>query len=97
MIEKGTYIEVEDIVLNKNERASHLPDDTKATPLKIWIRGFCQNDCNIGDTAEIMTVTGRLQKGIVTIEKPRYDHDYGEYVEELQNIGKQAREILGVI
>lgn len=97
MIKKGTYIEVEEIVLYPNERASHLPEDTKAVPLKVWIRGFCLNDCSIGEEAEIRTVTGRLSKGKVTLEKPRYTHDYGEYVEEIENIGKQAREILGVI
>jgi len=88
---------VEEIVLNPNERASHLPDDTKAVPLKVWVRGFCMDDCDIGTQAEIKTVSGRLAKGTVTLEKPKYNHDFGEYIEELQNIGKQAREILGVI
>ncbi|MDV3428300.1 MAG: 2-amino-4-ketopentanoate thiolase [Bacillota bacterium] len=97
MIRKGTYVEIEEIVLKPEERASHLPEDTKAVPLKVWIRGFCQNDCETGEEAEIVTATGRLVKGIVTQEKPRYTHDYGEYVEEIENIGKQAREILGVI
>jgi len=97
LIKKGTYIEVEEIVLYPNERASHLPEDTKAVPLKVWRRGFCQNDCKVGEEAEIITVTGRSAKGIVTLEKPKYTHDFGEYVEEIENIGKQARDILGVI
>lgn len=97
MIKKGTYVEVEEVVLNPEERASHLPDDTRAVPLMAWIRGFCQSDCSIGSEVSIITKTGRQVKGIVTMEKPRYSHDFGKYVEEIEHIGKQAREILGVI
>lgn len=94
MIKKGTYIEVEEIILYSEERASNIPEETRATPLKAWIRGYSQGDTDIDEEVEIITVTGRRIKGIVKMEKPRYDHDFGEYVEELEKIGINAREML---
>jgi 2-amino-4-ketopentanoate thiolase alpha subunit len=94
MIKKGTWIEVERMVLSPEERSSNLPEDTKKTPLMMWVKGFCINECEIGEEVEVETLTGRIEKGIVTECEPNYTHSFGKYVGEISYIGRQARKIL---
>jgi 2-amino-4-ketopentanoate thiolase alpha subunit len=94
MIKKGTWVEVEEVVLTPEERSSAIPEETKKTPLKVWVRGNCMKDCSIGEEVEVATLTGRILKGVVVEEKPAYRYGFGEYIEEIQFIGRQAREIL---
>ncbi|MBX4270229.1 2-amino-4-oxopentanoate thiolase subunit OrtA [Clostridium estertheticum] len=94
MIKKGTWVEVEEIVLTPKDRAKNIPDETKKTPLKCWIRGKCLSDCELGNEMQVETNVGRIATGIVVQIEPGYYHTYGKYVEEISNIGKQAREII---
>ncbi|NNU76016.1 2-amino-4-oxopentanoate thiolase subunit OrtA [Clostridium estertheticum] len=94
MIKKGTWVEVEEIVLTPKDRANSIPDETKKTPLKCWIRGKCLSDCELGNEVHVETNVGRIARGIVVQIEPGYYHTYGKYVEEISNIGKQAREII---
>ena len=94
MIKKGTWIEIMEIVLPVGERADNIPEDTKNTPLKCWIRGYAMEDCEVGKEAEIVTTTGRRVKGIVEEIEPGYYHSYGAFIGELAHIGKQGRELL---
>lgn len=94
MIIKGTWVEVEEIVLNKEERSSNLPEDTKKTPLMVWIRGFCIENCEIGQVVGVKTLAGRILSGKVVEIKPNYKHGFGDYIEEISHIGQQARDIL---
>jgi 2-amino-4-ketopentanoate thiolase alpha subunit len=95
MINKGTWIEIEKIVLTSKERAQNIPEETKITPFKCWIRGICLSDCELGDEVEVETNVGRIVKGIAVDVEPGYYHTYGEYVKEMGNVGKQAREMIG--
>lgn len=94
MIKKGTYVEIEQVVLEICDRSQAIPEETKKTPLMSWLKGYLQEDANIGEVVEVRTTTGRLEKGVMTMEKPGYTHDFGEFVEELMFIGPQAKEIL---
>ncbi|MBU3172584.1 2-amino-4-oxopentanoate thiolase subunit OrtA [Clostridium estertheticum] len=94
MIKKGTWVEVEEIVLTPKDRAKNIPDETKKTPLKCWIRGKCLSDCELGNEVHVETNVGRNARGIVVQIEPGYYHTYGKYVDEISNIGKQAREII---
>lgn len=95
MIKKGTWVEIEQIVLKPEERAQNIPEETRITPLKCWIRGNCLKDCEIGEEAEVETNIGRVVKGTVVEAEPGYNYVYGKYVPELSNIGKQAKKIIG--
>ena len=95
MIKKGTWVEIEEIVLTPEDRAKNIPEETKITPLKCWIRGNCNRDCELGEKVEIETNVGRIVKGIVVDVEPGYYHTYGKYVSEIGNVGKQARKIIG--
>lgn len=94
MIKKGTWVEIEEIVLYPEERAQNIPEETKETPLKVWIRGYCLSDCNIGEVTEVKTNVGRILSGKVVGINPGYYHSFGDYVEEIAYIGPQCREIL---
>lgn len=94
MIKKGTWVEIESVVLEPEERSSNLPEDTKKVPMKMWVKGFCTEDCEIGEEVEIETIVGRKETGIVVEVKPSFNHDFGKYVPEIAYIGRQAKKML---
>lgn len=94
MIKKGTWVEVEKIVLEPEDRSSAIPENTKKTPLKMWIRGNLQSNSNLNEVSEIKTLTGRIVEGVLVDVEPGYDHSFGKFVSEIAFIGPQAREIL---
>ena len=91
---KEDWVQIHQIVLRPEERAAHLPEDTKEVPLELWVKGFALQDGKIGDEIEIETVTGRRIKGELVKVNPRYIHDFGDYVPELTKIDMQLKEIL---
>ncbi|HHY77079.1 MAG TPA: 2-amino-4-ketopentanoate thiolase [Clostridiales bacterium] len=93
-IKKGDWVQIHKIVLKPEERASHLPEDTKKVPLEMWVKGFALSDGKIGEEIEIKTVTGRIVKGTAIKLNPRYIHDFGDYVPELAKIDMQLKEML---
>ena len=90
----GDWVIVHTTVLNPEERAPQVPDDTKKVPLELWVKGFIDKDANIGDLVEIKTITGRKVTGNLVTVNPYYTHDYGKCIPELLQIGLQAKEIL---
>jgi 2-amino-4-ketopentanoate thiolase alpha subunit len=60
----------------------------------MWVKGFLQNDANIGDEVQVLTRTKRIEKGTLLEENPTYKHDFGKFVPELLKVSEQVREIL---
>lgn len=94
MIKKGQWVSIHNIVLEPDERAPQVPEDTKKVPLEMWVKGFLINDAEIGDEASIETMTGRIVKGKLLEVNPSYEHSFGDCVPELLQIGLQLRKIL---
>ena len=94
MVKKGEWVQIHQIVLNPEERPNHLPEDTKKVPLELWVKGFLNQDSNIGNEVEITTITGRELKGKLVDVNPDYKYGFGEFVPELLKIGIQLRGIL---
>jgi len=94
IIKKGDWVQIHQIVLKPEERAAHLPEDTKKVPLELWVKGFALEDGKIGDEIEVKTVTGRKVRGKAVNLNPRYIHDFGDYVPELTKIDMQLKETL---
>ncbi len=92
---KGEWVQIQQTVLAPEGRAPLAPEDTKKTPLLLWVKGFLEEDAEIGQEATIKTVTGRLTKGKVVAVQPRYTHDFGVFVPELLKIDMQLKEIMG--
>jgi len=93
-IKKGAWVEIYRVVLEPNERAPQVPDDTKKVPLEMKVKGFLEKDAHIGDEVEIITQAGRRSKGKLVTLGPPYDHGFGNPVEELIGIGSEVRRLL---
>ena len=93
MAKKGDWVQVHNIVLRPEERSSALPEDTQKHPLEMWVKGWLQNDAEIGEEVEIITRTGRHTTGTLVKEAPYFEHNFGVLVPEVLKIGDMVREI----
>lgn len=93
-MKKGTYVQIHQIVLQSDERAANLPEDTKKVPLEMWVKGYLNHDAKLGEEVEITTLTNRVVKGKLVEINPSYKHDFGKFVPELLKIGQDLRLIL---
>lgn len=93
-IAAGSWVELHRIVLTSEERAAHLPEDTRQLPLEMRVKGFLINAAVLGEEAQITTVTGRQLHGILAEANPAYTHTFGPPIPELATIGAEARAIL---
>jgi len=91
---KGDWVRVHDTVLTPDQRAPQVPDDTKAVPLELWVKGIAESDAQMGETVEVVTLTGRHVTGELVEVFPTYSHSFGDYVPELLTISCQLRSIL---
>ena len=91
---KDTWVEIGAIVLQKGERAPHLPEDTKQVPLEMRVKGFLLHDAEEGGEAEIITLSGRTVRGTLTEINPVYTHLFGRPIPELSSIAGEIRAIL---
>jgi hypothetical protein len=88
---KGTWVEIERVLLEPGERAPNLPEDTRQCPYVLLVSGFLQNDAAIGDEARIRSVIGHQHTGTLRVISPSYGHSFGEIVPELLTIGSRER------
>ena len=86
-VSKGTWVQVEQVVLEPAERAPTLPEDTRRVPYVLRVSGFLLEDAVIGADARVRTLIGRELSGSLTTVNPSYDHSFGETVAELLDIG----------
>lgn len=91
---KNTWVEIHEIVLEKDERAPQVPEDTRQVPLEMKVKGFLVRDAAVGEQAEIITPAGRTMQGTLTEINPPYTHMYGPPIPELSPIGGEVRAIL---
>ena len=94
MVEKGSWVTLEKIVLTSAERAQNLPEETRKTDLRQWVKGSLLEATTIGEPASVLTVTGRVESGILSEVNPAFIVNYGSYVEELKQIADQVRDLL---
>ena len=94
MIKKGQWVIIHKNILSPEERAPQVPDDTKKVPLEMWVKGYLTHDSKLGEQAEIITRTKRIESGTLLEVNPYYKHNFGKFVPELLIINQQVREIL---
>lgn len=85
-IEKGTYVKILKDYLKPEERLETLPEVTKKTPLKGWVKGKLLKEGELNDEAPIETLTGRFVLGKVIDVEPSHSHTFGGYVKELEKV-----------
>ncbi len=88
-IAKGTWVEIEQIVLTPAERAPTLPDDTRQTPYVLRVSGFLLDEVELGQPARVRTIIGRELNGTLKTIYPSYNHSFGRVVPELLTIGTE--------
>ena len=93
-IEKGTWVEIHNVVIQASGRAPQLPEDTRQVPLEMRVKGFLVESASIGEQAVIETPTGRRLRGILSEFNPAYTHSFGPPIPELSTIGNEVRTLL---
>ena len=88
---KGTWVEIERVLLTPEERAPNLPEDTGKCPYVLLVSGFLEDDAAIGDEVKIRSIIGHEHTGTLRVINPSYDHSFGAIVPELLTIGTQER------
>lgn len=83
MIDKGTYVRIRRTLLKPEDRSPNLPEDTKKVPLKMWVKGYLQEDADLFDLVTVKTITGRYETGRLKESNPPYKHTYGDFVQEI--------------
>lgn len=94
MIKEGTWVIIQRTILSPEERPENIPQDTRQTPLVMWVKGFLQQDAAIGETVTIKTKMNRLETGVLQEANPSTKVNYGNYIPEIIQIGMQARGLL---
>jgi hypothetical protein len=94
LIAQGTWVEIHSVVLEPDQRASHIPEDTKRVPLEMRVKGFLVNPAHLGEEVEIVTPTARRLRGTLMEANPPYSHGFGSPIPELSMIGSEVRRLL---
>lgn len=94
MVTKGSWVSLRKVLLEPEQRTGKIPEETRAVPLTMWVKGTLQADAEIGDTVEILTHTGRKETGVLEAVNPQYEINFGNFVPELLRIGDDARALL---
>ncbi len=87
----GDWVEIERVLLEPEDRSPHLPADTAAQPLRMWVKGFALAEATLGEEVEVETMSGRVVRGRLTDINPGYTHTFGRPAPELTSIGRDAR------
>lgn len=88
---KGQWVEIHNIILQTNERAPQLVEDTKQVPLEMRVKGFLLEDAKVGEKVQIKTLIGRVIDGELIKVNPRHEFDYGNPVPEILTIGSELK------
>jgi 2-amino-4-ketopentanoate thiolase alpha subunit len=86
-VRKGTWIQIEQIVLDPTDRAPTLPEETRQVPYVLRVSGFLLDDAELGERVSARTLIGRVLTGRLITVNPSYTHSFGDTVQELLHIG----------
>ncbi|UUX33502.1 2-amino-4-oxopentanoate thiolase subunit OrtA [Fundicoccus culcitae] len=87
MVKKGEWVQISAVVLTAEQRAAQVPEDTKATPLIMWVKGYLlEEEAEVGQEVMIETVTKRRVGGTLVQVNPVYTHSFGRYIPEITQI-----------
>lgn len=91
----GDWVRIHSVILTPDERASGIPQETRAVPLEMRVKGWLVTEgASIGDAVEIRTTLGRGYHGTLEAVNPPYGHDFAAAIPELVRAGEELREML---
>lgn len=94
MAKKDDWVLIHKIVLRPEDRAPVVPLDTKKVPYEMWLKGRLTADAEIGSEVEVITRSGRHEKGKLLQVNPAYNHSFGEFIPELLTVSEKLRDTL---
>ncbi len=92
LVPKGTWVEIEQIVLTPEQRASALPEETRKVPYVLRVSGFLRQAGELGKEVSIETIIGRTLRGTLKEVNPSFPHGFGKTIPELLTIGTKKEE-----
>lgn len=93
-LKRGTWVELYRVVFAAGERAPQVPEETRAVPLELRVKGFLVAEAAPGEDAEVETLAGRRLRGTLERVLPAYEHGFGPPVPELLSVGAELRALL---
>jgi len=60
----------------------------------LWVKGFLEEDAEIGQEVTVRTIIGRSLKGKMIAVNPPYEHNFGRTIPELLTVGKELRDLI---
>ena len=91
---KGQWVQIHKVVLNPEERAPQVPEDTKLVPLVMRVKGYLiDEEASVGDLVSIETVAGRKVVGKLIAIEPTYTHNFGKHVPVLAEIDREFSQL----
>jgi 2-amino-4-ketopentanoate thiolase alpha subunit len=87
IVAKGTWVEVERVVIRGGERAPGFMKDPLRPPQVVRVSGFLLEDAELGQHVRIRTIIGNEHSGKLRIENPGYGHSFGNTFPELMRVG----------
>jgi 2-amino-4-ketopentanoate thiolase alpha subunit len=91
----GDWVRIRSVILTPQERATSIPEETRAVPLEMRVKGWLVTAAaSQGDTVEIRTTLGRRYHGTLEAKNPPYGHDFGTAIPELLRAGEDLRAML---
>ena len=94
MPKKGDWVIIHTTILTKEQRAPQVPADTSQVPLEAWVKGYLQEDAQIGSEVTVKTASGRIEKGRLIEVNPTYRHSFGNFIPEILEIDRRLHEAL---
>ena len=91
---QGDWVRIHATILNPEDRSGRLPEDTQRAPVEMWVKGRLAADATVGEKVEVETATGRRVQGELIDTAPAWDHGFGDFVPELEEIGRQLKQAL---
>jgi len=93
MARKGDWGQIHVVVIQPEQRTASIPEDTRAVPFEMWVKGHLVTDAEVGHEVTVVTRTGRQVTCTLVEVNPRYTHSFGDFVPEVLRIGDTVRQL----
>ena len=91
-VARGTWVEIESVVLEPGERAPGLPEDTAATPYVLRLSGFLEEEAEVGASVTVKSLIGRTHRGVLRAVNSAF-HLTSAHDMSLQNAMEMGRRL----
>lgn len=91
VVRKGSWVQIEQVLLKPEERPHHLPPETRQVPFRLRAKGVLSEDASLGEEVTVTTTCGRQLTGILVADNPAFTHSFGTQIPEFIGLGDSLR------